>query len=341
MDTMNEIKIFSNEEFGSIRTLDIDGIPWFVGKDVATALGYIKPTDAVRKKIDAEDRGISKMETPSGMQDMVIINESGVYALIFSSKLESAKKFKHWVTSEVLPSIRRTGSYAVPDPLITPSMLKTFEDTLNESFTYIYNQINDLKCQQGIILSSLPAPTLSYDECFPSSYHSQNKSRRDTCSEIVRKIQELSGCPDYNKTLSHIYNLIYKKYGININEQKVVYKSMHRTFTEPSGMTVIADSRFLFDCFVSLGNEMIRQLQNDRLVFVSNFSDALESISSIAKSKFSSNTLYTYRYIYKQMEEKENVDWSKFSDQNKIDAIRNNPDLQVAFINCVNSLSEQ
>ena len=76
---------------------------------MATALGYAKPTDAVRKKVFVEDRGISKLETPSGTQDMTIINESGLYSLILSSKLESAKRFKHWVTSEVLPCIRKTG----------------------------------------------------------------------------------------------------------------------------------------------------------------------------------------------------------------------------------------
>lgn len=109
---MNDLKIFNNEEFGEIRTVMINGEPWFVGKDVASALGYVKATDAVRKKVDDEDRGISEMETPSGRQEMVIVNESGLYALIFGSKLESAKKFKHWVTSEVLPSIRKTGTYS-------------------------------------------------------------------------------------------------------------------------------------------------------------------------------------------------------------------------------------
>lgn len=108
---MNGIKVFKNAEFGSIRTVEQNGEPWFVGKDVAIALGYEKPTDAVRKRTDAEDRGISKKETPSGMQEMTIINESGLYSLILSSKLPTAKKFKHWVTSEVLPSIRQTGGY--------------------------------------------------------------------------------------------------------------------------------------------------------------------------------------------------------------------------------------
>lgn len=103
--------IFENAEFGQMRTVTIDNEPWFVGKDVAEALGYAKPTDAVRKRVDEEDRGISKMETPSGTQDMTVINESGMYSLILGSKLPSAKKFKHWVTSEVLPSLRKTGSY--------------------------------------------------------------------------------------------------------------------------------------------------------------------------------------------------------------------------------------
>ncbi len=94
-----------------VRTVTIDGEPWFVGKDVVVALGYEKPTDAVRKRVDEEDRGISKMETPSGAQQMTIINESGLYSLILSSKLPSAKKFKHWVTNEVLSSIRKNGGY--------------------------------------------------------------------------------------------------------------------------------------------------------------------------------------------------------------------------------------
>ena len=111
---MNNLQIFNNPEFGDIRTVKIDGEPWFVGKDIAEALGYEKPTDAVRKRVDYENRGISKMETPSGKQDMTIINESGLYSLILSSKLPNARKFKRWVTSEVLPAIRKTGHYETP-----------------------------------------------------------------------------------------------------------------------------------------------------------------------------------------------------------------------------------
>lgn len=107
----NELEIFKNEEFGEIRTVTIDGEPWFVGKDIATALGYSNTRDALAKHVDDEDKGVAKCDTPSGKQNMSIINESGLYALIFGSKLESANRFKHWVTSEVLPSIRKHGAY--------------------------------------------------------------------------------------------------------------------------------------------------------------------------------------------------------------------------------------
>lgn len=108
----NEIKIFENEQFGSVRTILIDGQPWFVGKDVASALGYTNPLKALRDHIDEEDKGVNKTFTPGGKQNITFINESGVYSLIFSSKLETARQFKRWVTSEVLPSIRKYGMYA-------------------------------------------------------------------------------------------------------------------------------------------------------------------------------------------------------------------------------------
>lgn len=105
------LNIFSNKEFGEIRIVMIDGDPWFVGKDVAKALGYSNARDAIGKHVDKEDKGVAKCDTLGGIQELTIINESGVYALIFGSKLESAKRFKHWVTSDVLPSIRKTGAY--------------------------------------------------------------------------------------------------------------------------------------------------------------------------------------------------------------------------------------
>lgn len=118
---MNEIQNFVFDG-SQIRTLTIDDEPYFVGKDVATVLGYAKPTDTIRKHVDPEDRGISKMETPSGIQEMTVINESGLYSLIMSSKLPDAKRFKRWVTSEVLPQIRKHGMYATAELLNNPDL---------------------------------------------------------------------------------------------------------------------------------------------------------------------------------------------------------------------------
>lgn len=108
---MNELQIFKSEEFREVRTILINEEPWFVGKDVATALGYSNTRDALMAHVEEEDKGVVKCDTPGGKQDMVAVNESGLYALIFGSKLSDAKKFKRWVTTEVLPSIRKTGGY--------------------------------------------------------------------------------------------------------------------------------------------------------------------------------------------------------------------------------------
>ena len=109
---MNEIQIFNSPEFGEIRTVIIEGEPWFVGRDVANALGYVKPEGAIRNNVDKDDTRIEGViDSMKRLQNTLVVNESGLYSLIFGSKLESAKKFKKWVTAEVLPSIRKNGSY--------------------------------------------------------------------------------------------------------------------------------------------------------------------------------------------------------------------------------------
>ena len=110
--TLAKISVFENAEFGSVRIAVIDGEPFFGGKDVASILGYSNPRDAIAKHVDNEDKGVAKCDTLGGTQELTVINESGLYSLILSSKLPGAKKFKRWVTSEVLPSIRKTGSYS-------------------------------------------------------------------------------------------------------------------------------------------------------------------------------------------------------------------------------------
>ena len=109
---MNKISTFNSPEFGTVRTTAINDEPWFVGKDVAIALGYSNPRDALNKHVDGEDKNtVAFRDGTSGNPNITVINESGLYSLILSSKLPNAKKFKRWVTSEVLPTIRKTGGY--------------------------------------------------------------------------------------------------------------------------------------------------------------------------------------------------------------------------------------
>lgn len=120
---MNNIQLFSSPEFGQIRTItDNDGI-YFVGKDVAQALGYSNQRDALARHVDDEDKGVVKRDTPGGVQDVTTINESGLYSLVLSSKLPSAKRFKRWVTSEVLPALRRQGGYMLTGANETPEQI--------------------------------------------------------------------------------------------------------------------------------------------------------------------------------------------------------------------------
>ena len=137
----------------------IEGEIYFVGKDVAEALGYANPKSTISKKIDNEDKGVSKMATPSGTQEMTIINESGLYSLVLSSKIPSAKKFKRWITSEVLPQLRQTGSYSM-----TKQDSYMIEDPIERAKRWIEEQeekkmlekeneklLQDTKIQQQVI----------------------------------------------------------------------------------------------------------------------------------------------------------------------------------------------
>ena len=120
---MKDIQIFSNEQFGQVRVITKDGEPWFVGKDVAEILGYANTRDALSKHVDLEDKSDVAIHDGSQNRTMTIINESGLYSLILGSKLPSAKKFKKWVTSDVLPSIRKHGMYATDELINNPDLL--------------------------------------------------------------------------------------------------------------------------------------------------------------------------------------------------------------------------
>ena len=141
---MNDLQIFSNPEFGQVRTVEIDGQPWLVGKDVAVALGYKNPRDAITRPVDTEDKDVVKHDTPSGEQEMLIINESGLYSLILSSKMPKAKAFKHWVTGEVLPAIRKNGVYESVKARQHIEQLETTNAQLNAAINAVGHAKADL-----------------------------------------------------------------------------------------------------------------------------------------------------------------------------------------------------
>lgn len=158
--------VFNHPEFGELRTVEIDGVVWFVGKDVAEALGYSKSRNAIAAHVDEEDKTHAPIQggCSTGIQDTIVINESGLYALILSSKLPSAKEFKHWVTSEVLPSIRKTGGYVNPSqsdlfldtylPFAdqnTRLLFKTTLDTIQQQNNTIQQQNHTISHQEDII----------------------------------------------------------------------------------------------------------------------------------------------------------------------------------------------
>lgn len=133
---MNELQIFKNKDFGEVRVIAINDEPWFVGKDVAEILEYKRTADALNTHVDGEDKGVGEIQTPGGKQKMIIVNESGLYSLIFSSKMKKAKEFKRWVTSEVLPTIRKHGAYmtetVIERTLTDPDYLIQLATTLKE-----------------------------------------------------------------------------------------------------------------------------------------------------------------------------------------------------------------
>lgn len=212
---MNELQVFNNSEFGTIRTVVIDGEPWFVAKEIAQALGYAKTDSATRLVDDDDKKNISSSDLgEQGYKQSYtigIINESGLYATIFGSKLESAKKFKKWVTSEVLPSIRKTGSYNAP-PMTIPEQIQL----LAKGNVELNKRMDDMQSEITSIKLDLPILPIEADKI---------------TSAVRKKGVEILGGKDstaYNdKGLRQLlYNSIYANVKYNFNVRS--YKSLKR-----------------------------------------------------------------------------------------------------------------
>lgn len=171
---MNELKIFENKEFGQVRTINENGEPYFVGKDVAEILGYTNPQKAIRDHIDEEDKTLNESFTVNGTKG-ILINESGLYSLILSSKMPNAKKFKHWVTGEVLPSIRKHGVYATDELIANPDLAIAAFTALKEERERNKTLTTVVAIQQQQIGELQPKATY-YDLYYKTAHCSQYQS---------------------------------------------------------------------------------------------------------------------------------------------------------------------
>lgn len=215
---MNNLQIFSNEEFGQIRTMVIDGEPWFVGKDVAEALGYSNSSKAVSVHASEEDRILKMIEADSQNGNVVktqtaFINESGLYSLIFSSKLDSAKRFKRWVTSEVLPTIRKTGGYS--KPMTEAEQIRL----LAKGTTELYERVDKVETKIETLENDMPLYGCEIEEV---SQH----VRRKAVSVLGGKDSEAYNDGSIRSLVfSDIYTQLKREYGLVTS-----YKAIKRKY---------------------------------------------------------------------------------------------------------------
>lgn len=201
---MNELKIFENEEFGQVRTIVINNEPWFVGKDVTEALGYKNASKALADHVEECDKLNNESLSSLGQRGGWLINESGLYALIFGSKLESAKRFKHWVTSDVLPTIRKTGGYVNNDELFINTYLPFADDTTKMLFS---STLETVRHQNDLI-----------------------KKQKDEILHQKEVITGLTDDVDVYKKRSIINRICKRRQGNYANRYKELYKCFRESY---------------------------------------------------------------------------------------------------------------
>lgn len=203
---MNELAMNFRFETAEVRTMLINNEPWFVGVDVALALGYSNPRDALAKHVDPEDKGVAKCDTPGGLQEMTVINEPGVYSLTFSSQLESAKKFKRWVTHEVLPSIREKGYYTALTPEDTiKALAKGMEyDHFMEDVVFPAIEMQDEFTFDKLLEHYCGYPVSSMDDLKHAKtiFNQTSKERKQRLSELRYNVNDYVNDDDMYRHIS-------------------------------------------------------------------------------------------------------------------------------------------
>ena len=211
---MNELKIFENPEFGKVRTIEIDGEPYFVGKDVAIILGYAKPENALTTHVDRDDtlkQGVT--DNLGRTQNTTLINESGLYSLILSSKLPKAKEFKRWVTSEVLPSLRKTGSYTVPQMSEMEMIAKLASNAVNmeKALEEQNKRIEKLENKADIPIKEIVSETLAYS-CI--TYEQQKMIHLSAKLRVLKQLNAERSAKNQRLYYNKLYSDIRRKFGV-------------------------------------------------------------------------------------------------------------------------------
>ena len=228
---MSELEIFRSDEFGEVRTIVIDGTPWFVGKDVAEALGYVKARNAIASHVQDEDKKDAPIQgTLGGTQQMTIINESGLYSLILSSKLPTAKKFKHWVTSEVLPTIRKTGGYVNNADLMVNTY---FSDLPDEQKILVKGLMSNIEKQQKKI-------TCLSNENDLLAQKNLKWADRPLINSLVRAYAKSVG-GDFAKAWNCFKKELMYKHSINLNSRITNYLNTSGKKTKPKTLDMLED----------------------------------------------------------------------------------------------------
>ena len=252
----NEIQVW-NYESSEARTVQVNGEPWFVGKDVATILGYNNPRDAISKRVDDEDKGVAKCDTLGGVQDLTIINESGLYSLVLSSKLPNAKKFKRWVTSEVLPSIRKHGSYSVQSQFadLSPQLQVLIQMETRQK------QIEARQAEQATALAGLEQKLQNTCEVIALDKTAWRKDSEHLINKIARATGE--GYGGIRLVYEEIYRSIESRAGVSLNTRLTnkrnrmagegVCKSKRDKLTR---VDIIAEDKKLIEIYVAIIKEL-------------------------------------------------------------------------------------
>lgn len=245
---MNQLQIFKNPEFGAVRTVEIDGEVWLVGKDVADDLGYQNGSRDINRHVDEEDR--KKMMIFDGNQnkEAIVINESGLYALVLSSKLPTARKFRHWVTSEVLPSIRKTGSYTQPNlSNLSPQLqllinMEMEQKRQAEQLATVEQKVDGIRDLVGI---------------------NPNGWREDCRKLIARIAQTLGGMAYIRDVNTEVYNLVDARAGVSLEtrltnkRRRMADEGVCKSKRDKlSKVDVIADDKKLIEIYIKVVREL-------------------------------------------------------------------------------------